>query len=100
MTTVKEIIENNEVRPITLFVDGEEEICGLLSEDRVNRKEDLEGKYLYDIRHSDDDSGEPSTIEFMVSVNWFGTLIVDTPIESLENGSKEYLTITDFGYDD
>ena len=100
MITVKRIIENNEARPITLFVDNGEEIGGLLSDDRVNRKEDLEGKYIYDIRHSDDDSGEPATIEFNVIVNWFGALIVDAPIKSLENGSKEYLEISDFVYED
>ena len=96
MKTVKEILRDDEARLITFLVDGGEEICGLLSEYRVNRKEDCEGKYLYDIRHSDYDSVEPSTIEFSVSVNWFGTLIVDTPIESLENGSKEYLEIYDY----
>lgn len=100
MKTVKELLKGGEVRPMTLIVENDKEISGLLSEFRVDHKEDTEGKFLYDIRHSDDDSGEPASLECNVIVNWFGTLIVDTPIEELENGSKEYLEITNYGYDE
>lgn len=100
MKTVKELIMGANVRPMTLMFENDKEISGLLSEFRVDHKEDTEGKFLYDIRHSDEDSGEPSTLECNVIVNWFGTLIVDNPIEELENGSKEFLEIIDYGYDE
>lgn len=100
MKTVKELLKDGYIRPMTLIFDNDKEITGLLSEFRVDHKEDTEGKFLYDIRHSDEDSGEPATLECNVIVNWFGTLIVDTPIEELENGDKEFLEILDYGYDE
>ena len=99
MKTVKELLKSGS-RPITLFFDGHAEVSGLVSEYRVNRKEDVEGKYLYDIRHADEDWCDPATLEKSVMVNWFGTLIVDEPIEFLENDRKAYLEITDYSYDD
>lgn len=99
MKTVKELLKSGS-RPITLFFDGHTEVSGLVSEYRISRKEDVEGKYLYDIRHSDNDWCDPATLEKNVVVNWFGTMILDSPIELLEEDKNAYLEITDYSYDD
>ncbi len=54
MKTVKQLLKSGS-RPITLFFNGHPEVSGLLSEIRVDREKDNEGKFLYDIRHSDND---------------------------------------------
>lgn len=100
LKTVKELLQSNDIRPITLFFEDGSKISGLLSEFRVYHQADTESKYLYDIRHTDEDWCEPATLEKRVMVNWFGTLIMDNPIEVLENGEKEYLEITDYVYDE
>lgn len=99
MKTVKEVLKSG-TRPITLFFDGHTEVRGLVSEYRIRRDTDMESKYLYDIRHADEDWCEPATLEKSVMVNWFGTLIVDEPIEILESDHNAYLEITDYVYDD
>lgn len=100
MKTVKELLQAEDCRPMTLVFDGGQEISGLLSEIRVDREKDNEGKFLYDIRHSDNDWCEPATLEKFVMVNWFGTLIVDKPIQALEGPDRPYKEIVDWGYDD
>lgn len=100
MKTVKELLQAEDCRPMTLVFDGGQEISGLLSEIRVDREKDDEGKFLYDIRHSDNDWCEPATLEKFVMVNWFGTLIVDKPIQALEGPDRPYKEIVDLGYDD
>ena len=100
MKTVKELLQAEDCRPMTLVFDGGQEISGLLSEIRVDREKDNEGKFLYDIRHTDNDWCEPATLEKFVMVNWFGTLIVDKPIQALEGTDRPYKEIVDWGYDD
>lgn len=67
--TVKKIIENELGRPITLMVEGDREINGILSEERITQKEDTMEKHLYDIRHADNDWCNPVTLERRVKVN-------------------------------
>lgn len=98
--TVKELLAGNHLRPITIECNNGETISGLVSEYRVDKSLDTEGKYLYDIRHADSDWGEPATIEDSVVVNWFGTLILDKPLEILESDHNAFLEITDYCYDD
>lgn len=100
MKTVKELLQAEDCRPMTLVFDGGQEISGLLSEIRVDREKDNEGKFLYDIRHSDNDWCESATLEKFVMVNWFGTLIVEKPIQALEGPDRPYKEIVDWGYDD
>lgn len=92
--TVKNITEGKLGRQITLIVEGGREINGILSEERVTRKKDTMEKCLYDIRHSDNDWCDPATLERQVLVNWFGTIILDTPIEFPEG--QDYLEIEDY----
>lgn len=100
MKTVKELLQTASCRPITLVFEGDQKVCGLLSEVRVDREKDMEGKCLYDIRHSDNDWCDPATLEKKVIVNWFGTLIVDKPIQALEGPERPYKEIVYLSYDD
>lgn len=63
MKTVKELLQTAGCRPITLVFEDDQKVCGLLSEVRVDREKGIEGKYLYDIRHSDNDWCDPATLE-------------------------------------
>lgn len=97
MKTVKELMSDGNLRPITIeYGDGKTITC-LITEFRVDRSQDTEGKFLYDVRHTDSDWCEPATIEELVRVNWFGTLIMSDPIDL---GIDKCLEIKDYCYDD
>ena len=92
------LLKSDNLRPFTVTLDNGIEVSGLLSEVRINKKERTMGKYLYDIRHTDNDWCEPATLEHSVMVNWVGTLIMDAPIEFPDG--ENYLSIEDYSYDD
>lgn len=48
---------------------------------RVDPKSVPKGLYVYDIRHSDEDWGEPATIEPKVIVNHMGAIITNEEIK-------------------
>jgi len=48
--------------------------------------------FYYDIRHSDTDLGEPSTIEKDVLVNYYGTLVTT---KELNFGDSDYIPLSD-----
>ncbi|PVC74994.1 hypothetical protein C2I27_03650 [Priestia megaterium] len=56
-----------------------------LTQSRIKKEERKEDLHYYDIRHSDDDWGEPSTVESGVWVNHFGTLATTAPLELEEH---------------
>lgn len=56
---------------------------GLFSELRVNKDTVPEGYYMYEVRHSDEDWGEPCEIAEWIMVNFFGTLLMKEPLENL-----------------
>lgn len=92
MKTVKEFLEAGI--GTTFCLENGIEVTGILSEERLQRNPTSD-KYLYDIRHSDNDWVEPATIENgVVMVNWFVTLIVDAPIEFPEG--VNFLEIEDY----
>lgn len=94
--TVKELLKvKGDARPVTIEYGDNQSVSCLLTEYRVDHT-DTQGKFLYDIRHSDDDSCEPATIEEYVFVNWFGTLICDEPISF---GTNKYYEITNWRYE-
>lgn len=57
------------------------------------------GLYQYDIRHSDEDWGEPATLEKYVLVNWYGRVISDKEFKLPENNG-EYDIINYYQYKD
>ncbi len=50
--------------------------------------------YKYEIRHSDDDWGEPVTIEPHVLVNFYGTVLTPEPL-TFENEADKYIPLTE-----
>lgn len=52
----------------------------LASELRIPLEERDECLYYYDVRHSDDDFGEPATVESLVRVNHQGTIATILPL--------------------
>lgn len=98
MKTVKELLSGSgDLRPITLTLSNGARITCLITEYRIDRSQDTEGKTLYDIRHSDDDWCDPATVEESVVVNWYGTILLNEPIEL---GPDKYLEIEDYWYED
>ncbi len=72
------------------------DIEGLFSELRLDIETLSEGLIPYEIRcHGKDDSA-PATIETHVTVNYFGVIIVNKP---LDFGSSDHIEIFDWGFD-
>ncbi len=64
-------------------------IGGLFSELRVDAPTIPKGLTPYDIRYSDHDDSVPATIESCVSINHFGTVIVNAPLDFGGSGNIE-----------
>ena len=62
---------------------------GVFTNGRVNTRELPEGLYAYDLRGSDDDPGQPVTVEPLVMVNHAGTVILAEKLDLPENGYLE-----------
>ena len=61
-----------------------------LTRDRI-RPIDVLGKYVYNIRH--DDNEQPCILEQHVQVNYWGTLISDTEIDLLDGSLYDHYSI-------
>lgn len=48
---------------------------------RIDRNTIPEGYYMYEVRHTDNDWGEPAEIGEWILVNFFGTLLTKEPFE-------------------
>ncbi len=96
--TVKTVLNNRMAQRVIIETGDNQFIEAALTEHRINREKETEGKFIYDIRHTDEDWCEPATIEDHVLVNWFGCLIVNQPLSFPEDDS--YLTIANLSYKD
>ena len=65
---------------------------GLFSNGRIARDDLPEGVYCYDLRGSDDDPGDPVSVEEKVLVNHAGSVLLTEPLELPETG---YLMLTE-----
>jgi hypothetical protein len=72
-------------------------IDGLFSELRPIAETIPDGLIPYSIRHRDDDDSVPVTIEACVVVNYFGTLIVNAP---LDFGGSDHIAIIGWSFND
>ena len=63
-------------------------VPALFTDERVSAAEIPPGLFRYDLRGSDDDPGEPATVEKYALVNHAGTLIAAKPIEIPEEGYR------------
>lgn len=60
---------------------------------RIKKDQRKEGLYYYNIRHTDDDWGEPYSLEHSVLVNHFGSIVAKEEISELNNCS--FIELTD-----
>lgn len=74
-------------------------IEGLFVDLRVDKNTVPDGYFMYEVRHCDDDWGEPCEVANWILVNFFGTLLVNRPLEDLmeydEHMKKHYKYIED-----
>jgi hypothetical protein len=62
----------------------ETEVCGvpaIYTDWRIDKEMLPDGLHMYEMRHADDDTDLPCTIETRVVVNFYGTLVTRTEIE-------------------
>lgn len=64
----------------------------LFSEERIDSATVPEGFHKYDIRHTDNDWGQPCTVEQQVTVNYYGSVLMT---QALDFGGKDYIDISD-----
>ncbi len=81
----QEIDDTEQYEEIELF-----DKPALFSNGRVDRDKLPEGLFCYDLRSSDDDPGEPVTVEDRVAVNHAGSVILAEP---LDFGGNDYLAL-------
>lgn len=62
------------------------DVPGLFSNGRIDPATIPEGMYVYDLRGSDDDPGQPITVENHVTVNHAGSVITAKPLDLGEEG--------------
>jgi len=62
------------------------DVPGLFSNGRISSADIPEGMYIYDLRGSDDDPGNPITVENHVTVNHAGSIITAKPLDLGEEG--------------
>ena len=62
------------------------DVPGLFSNGRLTAADVPEGMYVYDLRGSDDDPGQPITVENHVTVNHAGSIITAKPLDLGEEG--------------
>ena len=82
-----QIANDKQYQEIELF-----EKPGLFSNGRIARDDLPEGVYCYDLRGSDDDPGDPVSVEEKVMVNHAASVLLTEPLELPETG---YLMLTE-----
>lgn len=76
----------------------------LFTNARVERSTVPKGLYLYEVRHSDEDWGEPIQVAEWIRVNHWGTLLSTKPIKLekspvIDNSYREIDAETDWNYE-
>ena len=66
------------------------DLPGLFSNGRLTAADVPEGMYIYDLRGSDDDPGQPITVENHVTVNHAGSVITAKPLDLGEEGRLNF----------
>ena len=68
----------------------------LFTELRIDRDTVPDGLYLYELRHADEDWGEPCELARSITVNFFGSVLTSDPIQLSPEG---WLPIKDDDFD-
>ena len=69
------------------------EVCGepaMFTSSRIARETVPQGMYMYEVRHADEDWGEPCQLAKGIMVNHFGTIITSCPIELPSDGYRDF----------
>ena len=68
---------------------------GLFTNGRIDRETVPEGWYCYDLRGSDDDPNDPTTVEEQVTLNHAGSVLLPKPVElnEVDESGTHYRTI-------
>lgn len=70
----------------------------LLANDRLDKSTVPEGLHCYELRHADDDWGEPCQLAKQIGVNFYGTLLTNEPIQLGSDGLLD-LSAQDIQFD-
>lgn len=70
---------------------------GLFVDLRIDRNTVPEGYIMYEIRHSDEDWGEPAQIGEWILVNFYGTILMKESLDLIRSSAinNSYLDIED-----
>lgn len=95
MKILVDLFNDNDFEPEYLLLEltNGETVSGIIINERINMKSGTDGKYIYDIRHQDNDSSIPVTIEPFVGVNRYCSIALDT---SLNFSSDNFIEIADW----
>ena len=74
------------------------ELSGYFSDIRLRKTEVPKDLYKVSIRHSDEDWGDPATVERWVMVNHFGDILLDKPLEFPEQ--DPFYIVKSYKFDD
>ena len=69
------------------------EVCGvpaMFTSTRIARETVPNGMYMYEVRHADENWGEPCQLAKGIMVNHFGTIITSKPIELPPDGHRDF----------
>lgn len=66
---------------------------------RVDRDTVPEGLYVYEVRHDDDQRGDPVQIGNLIMVNHWGTIISNKPIRLRNNAYRDIDPEKDWAYE-
>lgn len=72
---------------------------GLIIEERVDRTKDTLDRYIYDIRHADEDDSILSTLEETVDTNWAFSVAFDSPV-NFDAAIDKRIVIKNYSYED
>ncbi len=97
--TLERLVDSLEFEPqfLMLELSNGDVVRGIVIDERIDHKHDTLGRYIYDVRHSDD-TEELATLENIVHVNRECSIALDAPIEEIDGGG--YLEIVDWSYED
>lgn len=107
MRTWKEITEEPWFVPqyIRMFVTAPERnlgdhIVGIIIDGRIDKSTIPSCWHAYDVRHTEEDWGEPATVEKNVIVNFFGTLLVERELKLSKESVLPCLEVKSWSYVD
>ena len=97
MKTLVDLFNDNDFEPeyFSSELTNGETVSGIIVDERIDMKSGTDGKYIYDIRHQDDDDSIPAVIEPSARVNRYCSIVLDAP---LDFSSDNFIEIADWDF--